>query len=352
MTTRTGLPARELGATGMAITRLGFGAWAIGGPDWMFGWGPQDEADSVATIHAAVHAGMNWIDTAPAYGLGNSERLVGKALRDIPADERPYVFTKVGLVWTDDDRFASPRRVMRPAVVRAEVDASLRRLGVDRIDLLQVHWPGDGTLAVPGDGEDPLAAEYATPLAEYWQTMADLKAEGKVRAIGLSNHDLPALVEAERIAHVDTLQPQLSLLHRGALPDLWWAAANGTGAIVYQPLNSGLLTGTFSADRVARLPENDWRRSAPDFTTGLPAALALVDALRPLAARRRTGVATLALAWVLAARGVTGAIVGARRPDQIDGWLDAASVELTAGELDEITAALLRTNAGEGPLRA
>ncbi|MFE9747916.1 aldo/keto reductase [Saccharothrix saharensis] len=341
-----------LGTTGMEISRIGFGAWAAGGGDWKFGWGPQDDADSVATVLALVERGVNWVDTAPAYGLGHSEEVVGKALAQLPEADRPFVFTKVGLVWTDtEDPAGSPRKVMRAEHVRRDVEASLRRLGVDRIDLLQVHWPGDGALAVPEDGPDPLAERWATPLAEYWQTMAELKREGLVRAIGLSNHDVAQLAEAEAIAHVDTLQPPFSLLQRDAVPELAWCADHGTGAIVYQPLHSGLLTGAFSRERAEALPAGDWRRGAPAFTTDLDRNLALVDALRPIAAAHRTTVASVAIAWALTVRGVTGAIVGARRPDQLHDWIDAASLELAPEDLDAIAAAIEATGAGSGPAR-
>src|SRR5690606_24512227 len=184
----TPLPTRRLGRTDMEITRVGFGAWAIGGPDWAVGWGAQDDRDSIAAIRHAIDRGINWIDTAAVYGLGHSEELVRQALAELPADARPYVFTKCGLVWDENDRKALPRRVGAPDSIRREVEASLRRLGVERIDLYQMHWP-------PTDG---------TPLEDYWQTLLDLKAEGKVRAVGLSNHDVAQLEAAERIGHVDT----------------------------------------------------------------------------------------------------------------------------------------------------
>jgi aryl-alcohol dehydrogenase-like predicted oxidoreductase len=336
------VPTIPLGTTDMRISRLGFGAWAIGGADWKFGWGPQDDTDSTATIAAAVDRGINWIDTAPAYGLGHSEEIVGKALAALPPADRPYVFTKVGLVWPDPaDRTGFPRKIMRPAGVRAEVHASLRRLGTDHIDLLQVHWPGDGRSAGLDDDEpDPQAEQYATPLTEYWQTMADLKTEGLVRAIGLSNHDVAQLTTAESIAHVDTLQPPYSLLKREASEELTWCATHGTGAIVYQPLHSGLLTGAFDRERVEALPEGDWRKEAPDFTEDLDANLAVVEALRPIAAAHGTSVSSVAIAWTLAATGVTGAIVGARRPDQLDTWLDAGTLRLTTEDFATITQAL------------
>ena len=244
------------GQTDMTITRVGFGAWAIGGGGWTFAWGDQDDADSVAAIRHAVESGINWVDTAAVYGLGHSEEVVARALRDLPEADRPYVFTKGGLVWDESDRSKAPRRVGSPASLRREVEASLRRLRVDRIDLYQLHWP----------------AEDGTPLEEYWQAFLDLRAEGKIRAAGLSNHDAAQLAAAERIGHVDSLQPQFSLIHRDAAAELLpWCAAHGTGVIVYSPMASGLLTGSFTAERAAGLGEGDWRSRSADFTgDGLP----------------------------------------------------------------------------------
>jgi aryl-alcohol dehydrogenase-like predicted oxidoreductase len=241
-------PIRALGNTGMQITTVGFGAWAIGGEGWEHAWGPQDDAESIATIRRAVAAGINWLDTAPIYGLGHSEELVGVALAGLPADERPYVFTKCGLHWDPAEPMGPQQRDARS--IRWEVEQSLRRLRVARLDLLQVHWP-------------PL---YGPILDEYWQVMVDLKAAGTVRAIGLSNHDAAQVDAAEGIGHVDSLQPPLSLLRRGAADVIARCAARGTGVIVYSPMESGLLSGSFSAERVAALPANDWRRSAAEYT--------------------------------------------------------------------------------------
>ncbi|MFI1917356.1 aldo/keto reductase [Nocardia sp. NPDC020380] len=344
------IPTTRLGSTDMDISRIGFGAWAIGGTDWSFSWGPQDDADSVATIHRAVEAGVNWIDTAAVYGLGHSEEVVAKALAGLPEADRPYVFTKAGLVWNANDRASAPKRIMAAASVRRELEDSLRRLRVERIDLYQVHWPDTGA-ALEFSGQADPDAVPPTPLEEYWQTMADLVEEGKVRAIGLSNHDVPQLEIAESIAHVDAIQPQFSLLKRASAGELSWAAVHHTGGIVYQPLHSGLLTGAFSAERVAALPNDDWRKRFPEFTAELAANLALVEALRPIAAAHGTSVASIAIAWVLAWPGVNGAIVGARRPEQIDSWIDAAAIELTAVDLAGIDSALRATGAGEGPTR-
>jgi aryl-alcohol dehydrogenase-like predicted oxidoreductase len=332
----TTLPATRLGRTDMLLTRVGFGAWAIGGGGWAFAWGNQDDTESVAAIRHAVESGVNWIDTAAVYGLGHSEEVVAAALADIPAADRPYVFTKGGLVWDTADRAAAPRRVGAPASLRAEVEASLRRLNVERIDLYQMHWPA-------GDG---------TPVEEYWQAFLDLKRMGKVRAVGLSNHGTRQLAAAEGTGHVDAIQPQFNLIHRDAADDvLPWAHEHGTGAIIYSPMASGLLTGAFTAERAARLEPGDWRAADPDFTQpALSSNLALAEALRPVAERHGVAPAAVSIAWTLAFPGVTGAIVGARRPGQVDGWLPAATLELTEDDLAGIAAAVHATGAGAGPV--
>ena len=326
------LPTTQLGRTDMHLTRVGFGAWAIGGGGWTFAWGNQDDTQSIGAIRKAVESGVNWIDTAAVYGLGHSEEVVATALAGLPEADRPYVFTKGGLVWDPADRSAAPRRVGAPASLRGEVEASLRRLRVDRIDLYQMHWP----------------AEDGTRVQEYWQTFADLKREGKVRAIGLSNHNVAQLDEAEGVAHVDAIQPPFSLIHRESADDvLPWAREHQAGAIVYSPMASGLLSGAFTAARAAALDPGDWRRGDPDFTEpGLSANLALAHALDPVAARHGVRPAAVAVAWTLSFPEVTGAIVGARSPGQVDGWLPAATLELDEDDLAEITAAIRATGAG------
>lgn len=339
---------RPLGDTGMDITALGFGTWVIAGAGWQYSWGATDDAESVAAIRHAVDSGLNWIDTAAAYGLGHAEELVGRALAGRGESDRPYLFTKTGLIWAEsDDRSGPPRRIVRPDTVRRELEASLRRLRTDHIDLYQVHWPDTGEPFVYGSDGVPSGA--ATPLAEYWQVMADLKKEGKVRAIGLSNHDVAQLTEAETIAHVDAIQPPFSAINRTAAPEIAWAHANGTGVIAYSPLQSGLLSGAFTAERARNLAADDWRSGHADFTTGLAANLALVDALRPIAARHGAGVAEVALAWVTDWPGITGAIVGARRAGQIDDWLRVGSLALTPADLADIATAITETGAGAGP---
>ncbi|MBS7455519.1 aldo/keto reductase [Coralloluteibacterium stylophorae] len=335
--TASAFPTRPLGRTGMALTRVGFGAWAIGGSGWSHGWGAQDDADSIAAIRRAVDLGVNWIDTAAIYGLGHSEEVVARALADIPKSERPFVFTKGGLVWDENDRAAAPRLVGAPDSLQREVEASLRRLRTDCIDLYQMHWP----------------AQDGTPLEEYWQALLDLKQAGKLRAVGLSNHDAGQLEAAARLGHVDSLQPPFSAIRRGAAESvLPWCAAHGTGVIVYSPMQSGLLTGAFSAERAASLPADDWRSQSDDFRgDGLARNLALAEALGDVAAKHATSTASIACAWTLAWPGVTGAIVGARNAEQVDGWIDAAIRVLDSQDLDFIGEAIARTGAGYGPTR-
>lgn len=332
------LPTRALGSSGLEITRVGFGAWAIGGGGWSFGWGPQDDDASLAAMRHAIERGVNWIDTAAVYGLGHSEELVGRLLRSIPREDHPFVFTKCGLVWNEADPMEENKRVLRPDSIRRECEASLRRLGVERIDLYQFHWPTD-------DG---------TPIEDSWAEMLRLVEEGKIRAAGVSNFDVALLDRCEAIRHVDSLQPPFSLIRRDTgASQIPWCAAHDTGVIVYSPMQSGILTDRFSAERVAAMAEDDWRRRSPQFNEpALSRNLALRDALRPIARRHDTSVSSIAVAWTLAWPGVTGAIVGARSPEQVDGWIDAARVTLTAADLDEITMAIERTGAGTGPTRS
>jgi aryl-alcohol dehydrogenase-like predicted oxidoreductase len=335
MTRGMALPTRPLGRTGMDITTVGVGAWAIGG-EWAAGWGSQDDDDSVAAIHHAVERGVNWIDTAAAYGLGHSEEVVGRAVAALPAAERPFVFTKCGLVWDEGDRSAVPDRVGRPDSIRRECDASLRRLGVERIDLFQIHWP-------PEDGTAP---------EEAWGALLDLEAEGKIRAAGVSNFTVDMLERCEQRGHVGSLQPPFSLINRAAGGDLIpWAREHDTGVIVYSPMGSGLLTGRFSRERAAALEDGDWRRSSEEFTEpALSRNLELQDALRPIAERHRTTPAAVAVAWTLGWPGVSGAIVGARSPEQVDGWIGAADLTLDDEDRDALRAGVEATGAGAGPM--
>ncbi|CAB3695521.1 aldo/keto reductase [Achromobacter pestifer] len=337
MSNKTSFPTRPLGRSGMDITRIGLGAWAMGGNGWAVGWGPQDDADSIAAIRLAVDRGINWIDTAAVYGLGHSEEIVRRALAQMAPADRPYVFTKCGLTWSADNPLAPPRRTGAPASIRREIEDSLRRLGIERIDLYQMHWPA-------GDG---------TPIETYWQELLDLKQAGKVGAIGLSNHNLAQLQDAETVGHVDSLQPPFSAIQRTAGADLIpWCAEHDIGVIVYSPMQSGLLTGRFSAERARALPADDWRsRHAEFMPPNLARNLALADAFKPIAERHGTTVAAVAAAWTLAWPGVTGAIVGARSAAQVDGLLGAAELELDGDDLDAIAEAIELTGAGTGPVR-
>jgi aryl-alcohol dehydrogenase-like predicted oxidoreductase len=331
----TPLPKRRLGSSGPEITTVGFGAWAAGGGGWAFSWGPQDDQASVAAMRHALDQGVNWIDTAAVYGYGHSEEVVGKAIADIPKSERPYVFTKCGLRWSEEDRMAVPKRDSRPSRIREECEASLRRLGVDHIDLYQFHWPD----------------ETGTPVEDSWGEMLRLAGEGKVRWPGVSNFDVPLLESCEKVRHVESFQPPFSLIRRDVgATEIPWCAAQGTGVIVYSPMQSGLLTDSFSLERVEAFALDDWRRRSEFFQSPrLEQNLALRDALKPIAAKHDVSVASVAVAWTLCWRGVTGAIVGARSPEQVDGWLAAAALRLDGEELDEIAEAIKTTGAGSGP---
>lgn len=326
---------RPLGSSGLEITTVGFGAWAIGGGGWSFGWGPQDDKASERTMRRAIELGVNWIDTAAVYGLGHSEQVVGRFLRSLPVSERPFIFTKCGLIWDEQNPMQEPKRVLKPESIRAECEASLRRLGIERIDLYQSHWPD----------------ETGTGIEDSWAEMLRLIEEGKVRLGGVSNFDIELLKRCDAIRHVDSLQPPFSLIHReAAAQEIPWCNAHSTGVICYSPMQSGLLTDTFSAERVARMAKDDWRRQSPDFNSpNLERNLALRDALQPIASRHETSVSSVAIAWTLSWPGVTAAIVGARSPEQVDGWIDAANLELTPADLDEIATAIKRTGAGSGP---
>ena len=331
------LPTRPLGSSGLDITPVGFGAWAIGGGGWSFGWGPQDDTDSLAAMRRALELGVNWIDAAAVYGLGHSEELVGRLLRELPRDDRPFVFTKGGLVWDEQNRMAEPRRVLKPESIRTEVEASLRRLGVERIDLYQFHWPD----------------ETGTRVEDSWEMMGRLVEEGKIRAAGVSNFDVGLLERCEAVGHVDSLQPPFSLIRREVGErEIPWCAENHTGVICYSPMQSGILTESFNLSRVRALAADDWRSRSPEFQhPRLSRNLGLRDALRPIAQRYRTTVSAVAIGWVLAWPGVTGAIVGARSAEQVDGWIGAATLKLSAADLHSIATAIARTGAGAGPLR-
>ena len=329
------LPTRRLGTSDLEITTVGFGAWAAGGGGWSFGWGPQDDDASIAAMRHAIEHGVNWIDTAAVYGLGHSEEVVGQFLKTLPVSGRPFVFTKCGLEWDESDRMKVSRRTLQPDSIRRECEASLRRLAVERIDLYQFHWPDEG----------------GVPVEDSWDVMARLVEQGKVRAIGVSNFAVPLLERCEARQHVDSLQPPFSMIKREAgAAQIPWCAAHDTGVICYSPMQSGILTDTFSAARVAAFAGDDWRRRGPEFKSPqLERNLALRNALVPVATRHQSTVSAVAIAWVLAWPGVTGAIVGARSPRQVEGWLPAASMKLSGEDLDSIAAAIQHTAAGSGP---
>src|SRR6266404_4301304 len=316
------METRKLGNSDIKITRVGYGAWAIGGSGWEFAWGPQDDADSIAAIHRALELGVNWIDTAAVYGLGHSEEIVARALASY-GGPRPYVFTKCGLRW---DEQGQTHRVLTAASIRQECEDSLRRLKVDTIDLYQIHWPVEDT----------------KELEEGWSTMAQLQREGKARWIGVSNFDVEQMKRAQDIAPITSLQPRYSLVHteveREILP---FCQQEGIGVIVYSPMASGLLTGAMTRERISKLPDDDWRKHDPDFTEPkLSAHLALVERLRAIGKRHLTTPGAVAVAWTLRHPAVTGAIVGARKLGQVDDMADATELRLTSSDLQEIESAL------------
>jgi aryl-alcohol dehydrogenase-like predicted oxidoreductase len=312
---KTQLRTTELGTTGLEITRVGFGAWAIGGGGDR-GWGPQDDDDSAAAIHRALETGINWIDTAAAYGFGRSERVVGNALAGLT--ERPYVFTKASLL---DDGTGHIRHSLKRDSLLREAEASLRRLGTDAIDLYQIHWP------------DP-----AQDIEEGWSALAELKEQGLVRHIGVSNFSAPQLRRIASIAPVETLQPPYSLIDRDAEDEILpFAEREGIGVIVYSPMGSGLLTGAMTRERALRLPADDWRSRDPRFTEPqLSQHLALAARLAAVAERHDVTPGAVAVAWTLRNPAVDGAITGFRRPDQVDPITAAAALELTDEDISKI----------------
>jgi aryl-alcohol dehydrogenase-like predicted oxidoreductase len=308
---------RTLGNSDLQITPLGFGSWAAGGP-WQFGWGPQDDASSIAAIHRALESGMNWIDTAAVYGLGHSEEVVRKAVAEWPG-ARPFIFTKCGMIW---DAAGKIDYSLRRDSVRRECEASLRRLGVESIDLYQMHWPAD-------ELEETI---------EGWSAMAELKREGKVRWIGVSNCSTVEMNALSTIDPITSLQPPYSLIKRQVEGDqLPWCGEHGVGTIVYSPMGAGLLTGGMSRARIESLPAGDWRKENPEFQEPrLSLNLALAERLRIIATRHGRSPGEVALAWVLRTPLVTGAIVGARNASQVDGISKAAELHLTPEEIAEI----------------
>jgi aryl-alcohol dehydrogenase-like predicted oxidoreductase len=315
---------RPLGASGLELTAIGLGTWAIGGGDWKFGWGRQDEDEAVAAIVRAVDVGINWIDTAAVYGAGRSEELVGRALRSIPAARLPLIATKCGRINRRDGSISAD---LSPDSIRAECGASLRRLGVEAIDLYQMHWP-----------------EPDADIEVAWNVMAELQREGKVRHIGVCNYSAAQLRRIALIAPVASLQPPYSMLRREAeqelLPD---CAEHGIGVVAYSPMGKGLLTGRFTPERAEGLPSDDHRSKDPNFShPRLPVHLELVDGLRQIAAKAGRDAAQLAIAWVLRRPEVTSAIVGARSPRQIEETAAAGNWRLSDVELAAIDMLLKR----------
>jgi aryl-alcohol dehydrogenase-like predicted oxidoreductase len=308
----------KFGKTGMEITPIGFGAWAIGGGGWAAAWGPQDDDEAVGAIRRAVELGVNWVDTAAVYGLGHSEELVAQALKSVPDSERPYVFTKCSLVW---DGGGDISNVLEKDSVKRECEESLQRLQTDVIDLYQIHWPRPD--------------EY---IEEGWEALVELKDEGKVRHIGVSNFDVSQMERIGEIAPVETLQPPYNMLNRGVEEEILpYCGENDIGVIVYSPMRSGLLTGKMTPERVANLPSDDWRRNAQDFQEPrLSRNLELVELLEEIGADHGLSPGEVAIAWTLRHPAVTAAIVGGRRPEQVDGIIGAAELRLSEDELDRI----------------
>jgi aryl-alcohol dehydrogenase-like predicted oxidoreductase len=312
---------RRLGATDLHLTEIGFGGWAIGGGGWRFGWGPQDDGEALAAIHRALELGINWIDTAPVYGLGHSERVVARALQ--ARSQKPIIATKCSLVWDRDGAISSS---LARESVRRECEGSLRRLGTDCIDLYQIHWPNDDA-----------------HIEEGWEQIGRLIDEGKIRYGGVSNFQVHHLKRAQAIRPIASLQPPYSMLRRGAEGGLLeYCSTHGIGVVAYSPMMSGLLSGSFDLKRVAA---DDWRRSSDEFKEpNLSLNLQLVDQLRPLAEKYGKTVGQLAIAWVLRASGVCSVIVGARRPSQVDQIVGGAQWAIDPLDLEQIDSLLVERN--------
>ena len=304
----------QLGHSDLWLTRVGFGAWAIGGADWAFSWGPQDDNDSIAAIHKAIDLGVNWIDTAAVYGLGHSEEVVGKAVKS--AATKPMIFTKCGMVWNEK------REITRTLLqIRTEIEQSLRRLQVDVIDLYQIHWPIEDK-----------------DLEAAWTTMAELQKEGKVRAIGASNFSVAQMERCMKIAPITSLQPPYSMLNRAVEAEILpFCERHDIGVINYAPMHSGLLTGAMSKERVANFSADDFRRNAKNYQEPLLSRnLAIADFLKQIGARHGVSAGVVAIAWTLANPAITAAIVGGRNPAQVEGVWPAANFRLSAEEMQEI----------------
>ena len=314
------MKTRKLGSSDLDITLIGFGAWAIGGGDWQFGWGSQEDSDSIAAIHRALELGINWIDTAAVYGLGHSEEVVAKALAQW-SGPRPYVFTKCGMVWNKARQVAYS---LKSRSIRQECENSLRRLGSDVIDLYQIHWPADDL----------------PETEEGWSELAKLQQEGKIRWIGVSNFSLEELRRAQAIAPITSLQPPYSLIRREIETDILpWCKEQNVGVIVYSPMASGLLSGAMTRKRAAALPPNDWRSRNPEFQEPkLSKNLELAERLDAVGKRHGRNAGEVAIAWTLQHPAVTGAIVGARNAKQVEGIIGAAEIELSSQEAASLNA--------------
>ncbi|HXX27846.1 MAG TPA: aldo/keto reductase [Terriglobales bacterium] len=313
------MQTKQLDKSTLEITAVGFGAWAIGGSGWQFSWGTQDDRDSQAAIERSLELGVNWIDTAAVYGLGHSEEVIGRVIKGW-SRPKPYIFTKCGLRW---DAKGNIQKVLAPESIRGEVEDSLRRLQLEIIDLYQIHWPPDPD---------------SPQLEEAWSTLADLKRDGKVRWIGVSNFNVSQLRRARKIAPVTSLQSPYSILNRAIEEDILpYCLHEGIGVIVYSPMASGLLSGAMTPERAAKLPQDDWRHSDPEFREPkLSRNLELVERLREIGKRHGRSPGEVAIAWTLRNPAVTGAIVGARNARQAGGVMLAGNLRLSDKEVNEI----------------
>ena len=313
---QTDLPTRLLGSTDMHITPVGHGAWALGGGGWVYAWGPQDDSESVAAIHHSMDLGINWIDTAAGYGLGHAEEVIGKALKGV--SNRPYIFTKCSLTWNDRGEIIDS---LKRESIRKECEDSLRRLQIDAIDLYQIHWPRPDE-----DIEEGVAA------------LAELQKEGKVRWIGLSNFSVEQMKRAGAVATINTLQPPYSLIRHETQNELLpYCEENNIGVIVYSPMYSGLLAGKMTPERIANMPEDDWRQNDPQFQKPkLKKNLELVEVLKAIGKEHGVEPGVVAIAWTLRKSAVTAAIVGMRRPSQVDGIIPAVDFRLSDEEISKL----------------
>jgi aryl-alcohol dehydrogenase-like predicted oxidoreductase len=320
-TTATATTLRTLGNSDLQLTSIGFGAWAIGGGNWEFGWGPQNDNESIAAIHRALDLGVNWIDTAAIYGLGRSEEVVGRAVKS-HSGPRPLIFTKCSMRWHED---RSIYRSLKAESLAEELEGSLRRLGVETIDLYQIHWP------------DPEAE-----VEEGWETLARFREQGKIRWAGVSNFSVEQMKRAQKVAPITSLQPPYSMLRRAVEEKILpFVQANGIGVINYSPMVSGLLTGTMTAERVAAFPADDWRRRAPEFKEPrLSRNLRLAELLREIGSGHKVSPGVVAVAWTLHHPAITAAIVGGRSGQQVEGLAPALHFRLSDGEYARINAFL------------